>query len=58
MKMFQTLYDNSVVELKEGKWKIIILCECGVKQGGSMDPALFIIAVQLDSKEFWIELKR
>ena len=45
------IYNDSVVELKVGKFKHRIPYSCGVKQGDSMAPTLFAMVFQLAVKK-------
>ena len=52
------LYNDSVVELKVGKFKHHIPCGCGVKQVDSVAPTLFIMVFQLAVMELSAEFKK
>ena len=52
------LYNDSVVELKVGKFKHHIPYGCGVKQGDSVAPTLFIMVFQLAVMELSAEFKK
>ena len=50
--------NDSVVELKVGKFKHHIPYGCGVKQGDSVAPTLFIMVFQLAVMELSAEFKK
>lgn len=52
------LYNGSTVKLKVGKIESLIAYGCGVKQGDSLAPLLFIMVVQLAAETLDIEFKK
>ena len=49
--MVARLYKNFFVEIKSGKQKDLIPYGCGVRQGDTLAPTLFIMVIQLATEE-------